>query len=578
MPKKIIFYVVALLLLGANVWLGGQTYYFFTHSQEQIVNQYILENPNIYKPLIFKKFYFTPDAYRQSIVFSSIGLLICLGLNFFYWRHRSFLQHLYGEFLEVGLFHVRQIKGLFLSFSLRQIIVLCITLGSVLGHQVYMYQHIFVAIDEVFSWLFFASQGVFVSVSNYPVPNNHIFYNLCSIFWSNFIEDQILAMRLTSLLSFWLLLLLIFYYFLKITNFQTALLALMLFGLGFSQSVFAVQGRGYMLLTLCFFVALWSLQAYLQSYTNAYLALFVIACVIGFWTIPVFLYILVSFYVYLLWWALKHQQKLIFLKFLRIGVLIGFLVYLCYCPVLMYSGFQALAGNENVSPKNYDSAWFFGYILSIAMRESIIYVISLPKYISFVVFVVLGIVLWIVARKTTNVNLKFLWEFLLVSLPTTFAIICLMRAFPFYRVWTYYAVFLAVLIAWLAYHFIFSKKRVSDFGLVAFNVLLAGGAYFQFEREIQDFYDPKAYQYHKQLEQKSQEIIAKEQSVYLSIEAFYVRFWIEHAQKNALMRANSCETEVAVTEIPEPTPPCQEKDEDIWFLRFYHKQENLQKP
>ncbi|MFN3316979.1 MAG: hypothetical protein ACK40K_09225, partial [Raineya sp.] len=316
-------------------------------------------------------------------------------------------------------------------------------LASILWHQLYMYRHIFVAMDETFSWLFFASKGVFVTISHYPVPNNHIFYNLCSIFWSNFISDQILAIRLTSILAFWLLLGLIFYYFLKKTNFQTALSVLMLAGLGFSQAVFAVQGRGYMLVALCFFVALWSVEMYLQNQQKGYLGLFVIACVVGFWTIPVFLYVFLSFYAYLVffvWW--KERKQAIFADFFKAGILIGVLVYWCYCPVLMYSGFSALAGNENVSPKTYDSAWFFSYILSIALRESVIYVMSLPKYVSFVLFLFLGIVLVVAVRKMKNTNFQFLWHFLWISLLVTFAIICVMRAFPFYRVWTYYAIFL----------------------------------------------------------------------------------------------------------------------------------------
>ena len=576
MFRKIIFYITALLLLCLNIWFAQQSYYFFTHSQEEIIRQYLLENPNIYKPLVFKKFYFTPDAYKQSLIFVSIATLLCFLLNIFYWRYRTYLQCLYQEVLELCFYHIYQIRSLLFGLSVKQKAIVTFTLLSILGHQVYMYKHIFVAMDEAFSWLFFASQGVFVTVSNYPVPNNHVFYNLCSIFWSNFVGDQILAMRLTSILAFWGLLLLIFYYFLKTTNFPTALFALMLIGLGFSQAVFAVQGRGYMLVALCFLVALWSLQAYLQNYHKGYLIVFMKACFVGFWTIPVFLYVFLSFYAYLLFvvWRKKKQRKL-FIDWFGVGVLIGALVYLCYCPILMYSGFSALAGNENVSPKTYDSAWFFGYILSISLRESVIYVVSLPKYVSFVVFSCLGIALLVLARKTQDKNFQFLWNFLLVSLPITFLVICLMQAFPFYRVWTYYAIFLAVLVAWLAYFFVFSRKKLSYVYLLLVNIFLLIGAHFQFWREIQDFYDPKAYQHHKGLEQATYKIMEKEQKTYLSIEAFYIRFWFEYANKTQMLRENPCKADVAVTENSEPIPICQEVEKEIWFLRFHtYKQKN----
>lgn len=574
MPKKITFYTIALLLSGVSIWFIHETYYFFSHTYEQIVDNYLLKNSNIYKPLIFKKFYFTPKTYQESLFFASIASFLSLALNILYWRYRSYLQSLYQEVFETLGLHLRQAKNLISEFSDKQKIFLGFTLASVLWHQIFMYQNIFVAMDETFSCLFFASQGVFTTISHYPVPNNHIFYNLCSIFWSKFISNQILAIRLTSILAFWLLLWLIFYYFLKKTNFQTALLVLMLAGLGFSQAVFAVQGRGYMLVALCFFVGLWSLQSYIQNQRKSYLGFFVIACVIGFWTIPVFLYAFLSFYAYLLffvWW--KQRKKGVFTDFFKAGILIGIWVYWCYCPVLMYSGFSALAGNENVSPKTYDSAWFFSYILSIALRESVIYIMSLPKYVSFVLFSIFGIILIVVVRKMKNTNFQFLWHFLWISLLVTFAIICVMRAFPFYRVWTYYAVFLVILIGWLAYYFIFSRKEIAYAWLLGANILLAIGGYFQFWREIQDFYDPQAYQNHKNLQKAAKQIMDKNQKIYLSVEAFYIRFWLEYAGKTDLMRENSCRADVAVTEIPETAPLCQEPQKEIWFLKFYSYKE-----
>lgn len=567
---KILFYCIALFALVVTLWFGQQIYYFSTHNHSQIIDDYLLAYPFIYKPQVFRKYYFTPIAYEQAKWWLFASNLILIGLNILLWKSKKFCQNLLAASLALFLYHIKSFKKHFQHLSKSQRLVLVFVLMSIAWHQAYMYRHIFVTMDETFSWLFFTSQGFFPTITHYPVPNNHVFYNLCSLFWSNFIYDPILAMRLTSILSFWLLLLLIFYYFLRTANFQTVIFAIILIGFGFSQSVFAVQGRGYMLVALCFFVALWSLQAYPKNQQKAYLVYFVLASTIGFWTIPVSLYVFVSFYAYLLffiWW--KEKNRVVFIHFFGAGVLVSVLVYLCYCPILVYSSFSALAGNENVSPKTYDSTWFFGYILSIALRESVIYVISLPKYVSYFVFVLLGIFLWLMARKTPNTNFLFLWRFLLVSLPVTFIVICLMQAFPFYRIWTYYAILLAILAAWGVYHFIFSKKQISNVFLLGFNVLMAVAGYFQFWREIQDFYDPKAYQHHKKLENIALQIVEKKQNIYLSVKAFYIRFWIEYKQANHLIKQNSCKADIAVAEIPEPAPLCQEAQQDIWFLRFY---------
>jgi len=592
MFKNIAFYLLALSLILICLWFVTETYYFFTHSREQIIFHYLQNNPNIYKPSVFKEFYFTENTYKQALWFVSLAVGVGGMLNIVYWKYRNFCKKLCQNAVQLCIGHFFQFRKYVLACSKGQIILLVFAFLSILVHQIYTYQHIFVAMDEAFSWLFFASQGSFVTLTHYPVPNNHIFYNLCSLFWSNFIGDEILAMRLTSIIAFWILLLLIFYYFLKTTNFQTALFALMLVGLGFSQSVFAVQGRGYMLVALCFFVALWSLQTYLNNQNKGYLVFFTLACVIGFWTIPVFLYVFVSLYAYLIFavWR-KTIPKKVFIDFFKAGLIIGGIVYLCYCPVLMYSGFSALAGNENVSSKTYDTAWFFGYILSIALRESVIYVMSLPKYTSFAVFAILAIAFWQMYRKSKNLHFRFLWEFLLVSLVVTFAVICLMRAFPFYRVWTYYAIFLAILLAWL-FDWLFSVLKNKWFcafrcfersrnvqktyfkyplvWLISLNGLLAVGSYFQFWREIQDFYDLKAYEHHKNLTEASMDIIRKQQNVYLTVEAFYVKFWLEYTGNTHLLRQNSCKADVAVSKGSEAVPVCQEADREIWFLRSHH--------
>ncbi len=567
---KILFYCIALFALAITFWFGKQVYYFSTHNYSQIIDDYLLAYPLIYKPLVFKEHFFTPKTYHQARWWLYVGNILLVALNVLLWKYKDFCQNLLLGVVQIFVYHLKSFQKQFQDLPQSQKFIFAFVLMSIAWYQAYMYRQIFVAMDETFSWLFFASQGVFPTITHYPVPNNHVFYNLCSVFWSNFISDQILAMRLTSILSFWLLLLLIFYYFLRTANFQTAILAIILIGYGFSQSVFAVQGRGYMLMALCFFMALWSLQAYQKNRQKAYLVYFALFSIIGFWTIPVFLYVFLSFYAYaffFIWW--KEKSSVIFFHFFGTGLFITVWVYLCYCPILMYSGFSALAGNENVSPKTYDSAWFFGYILSIALRESVIYVISLPKYVSFFVFVLLGIFLWLMARKNQNADFLFLWRFLLISLPVTFMIICLMQTFPFYRIWTYYAILLAILVALGMYHFVSSKRQIANFWLLIFNVLMAFASYFQFWREIQDFYDPVAYQHHKKLENFAIQIVEKKQSIHLSVEAFYIRFWLEYRQATHLLRHNSCKADVAVAEIPEPAPLCQEAQQDIWFLRFY---------
>ena len=66
----------------------------------------------------------------------------------------------------------------------------------------YLYLADYLADDETGSFLWFSAQGYLLTLFHYPEPNNHVFYNLCSIWWLNWPIPRMLAIRMTSLLSF----------------------------------------------------------------------------------------------------------------------------------------------------------------------------------------------------------------------------------------------------------------------------------------------------------------------------------------------------------------------------------------
>jgi hypothetical protein len=572
LSKAIFFYTFSAFLFIALIFIARKGVYFYEHSYQEILNDYLNAHTNLYRHHLFGEQLFTQKTYEQAPFWILLGWNVAFLLNLLWWYYKKKVETIFEEIINDVIFILKTIRKNFKSHSSVQKKMLGGASLLILIHLVFMYRTVFVAMDETFSWLYFASQGIKVTATHYPVPNNHIFYNVCTSFWSTFIPDTILAMRATSLIAFGLLLLTIYTYLYQKVSFFVAFLSVVVVGLGFSQSVFAVQARGYMLCTLLIVIALFCLLEYLQNKKNGYLLMFMISCIMGFYTIPVFLYAMVAFCAYVCWeWMNKRQPTEILYVFFKVGVLIVGIVFLLYLPVLVCSGKEALLGNENVNPKDYDAHWFFTYILPIATRESVMYVYSFPKYVSFVVAFltfVAGSYLYFQKKIQLNPFFKKFWTFLIISVVTAFLIICLMRAFPFYRVWTYYAVFVAITTSLMLEYW---RKIHNNIFLMIIAFVIFVYSFFQFWREIQDFYDPVAYKNHKNLEKQTQEFCDKQQKIYVSEEAFYVRFWVEYNKATHLLVDNPCEADVAVLEIPETKPNCQRKNKDIWFLRFYQR-------
>jgi hypothetical protein len=82
--------------------------------------------------------------------------------------------------------------------------------------QLFLYAYLLLTLplhyDEWFSWRYFSSTTFFNTFSNYPAPNNHVFYNMVARCFVVTKMDVEIAIRIPSLLSS----LITSYYFYKI--------------------------------------------------------------------------------------------------------------------------------------------------------------------------------------------------------------------------------------------------------------------------------------------------------------------------------------------------------------------------
>ncbi len=213
--------------------------------------------------------------------------------------------------------------------------------------------------DESYTVVTWASGSFRYAVSDYHLPNNHIFHTLLVFVIYHLFGKTPLLIRLPAFLSGWLLIPLVFLLGKRLYNEHAGLLAAGLTAFSPFLIDYASNARGYSILA-CACVGLLLLGSYLINQQNRFAwGMVVLTTVIGFFTLPVMLY---PFGIFILWMSLtwlvsvrRHNGKaltyrgflpsLIFSAFLA-----GLLTLLCYLPLLLNSGINALTNNIFVKP------------------------------------------------------------------------------------------------------------------------------------------------------------------------------------------------------------------------------------
>jgi len=208
--------------------------------------------------------------------------------------------------------------------------------------------------DEVASYDYFVRGGPVVITSFYPIPNNHIFYNLLAWPLAELGWSPRLAMRLPSLLLGLLGTGLGSVLLARLLGWWRATLLLGLVGLTPLWVYYAANGRGYFvqfgLLQIGFFAVVEVLHPASRYPRLSWLA-FVGSSVLGLYTVPSYAYPLAALGLGLAA-GLLHQRRWRALPTLVLaGAGIVLLVGLLYAPVGAVSGWGQLLGNRYVAAR-----------------------------------------------------------------------------------------------------------------------------------------------------------------------------------------------------------------------------------
>ncbi len=273
--------------------------------------------------------------------------------------------------------------------------------------------HVYVQLDELNSWLYFVNRGALVTIAYYPSSNNHIGYNVVSMFWNHFFQP-VLAIRLTSMLSALGVICLLYVILVKRYHALLASLAILIVMCLAPFVWYAIQGRGYVLevfvlLLLVFLVVHKSDKKFDWSFVFvSVFALYIVPVAL----IPVGLLVLTYLYVMRYDLAFVKRATLVILSTVGLSVLV-------YAPVWIFSNAQLLFSNSLVKQVSwgeapltlatnyYPSLWMFitgtvglpSILLAVSMILLSAWMMVMKRYlvlIPFMIVIVLPSLLFLV--------------------------------------------------------------------------------------------------------------------------------------------------------------------------------------
>lgn len=243
-------------------------------------------------------------------------------------------------------FFVRSFADAFrnLFSNLKLIEIICV-LAIPFAVSIYFANDIAVSYDEAITYNYFTIKPFYYCMIFYPYPNNHVLHTLLTTLTDQLpFLSALVKMRIPAIL-FSLLTWLIGYSFLK--KYYSSRVAMVVVGLAsvcYLSIYYSFMSRGYAFMVLAFVICLYA--AFNIIYKGNRLKdwmFFVVAGVLGAYTIPSFLYPFSTVNVLILIYNYKNIKYQFWAN-----VIVGILVIVAYAPIMIVDGVAALTSNQFV--------------------------------------------------------------------------------------------------------------------------------------------------------------------------------------------------------------------------------------
>ena len=254
--------------------------------------------------------------------------------------------------------------------------------------------------DEPYMYNAFASRSFWHIVSNYHLPNNHVFLSILIKIVTGLLGNHVWTLRLPTILAGSLMVPAAYFFGKRFYSKETGLLSAVVVAIFPTLIQYSVYARGYIVIGLITLL-LFTLGDYVREKKNRFAwVLISVLSALGFYTIPIMLFPFGALYIWLLLSSVfgdTHSgiPKANFLKYwFGSGILAALITILLYAPIMIYS-FDRFFGNGFIAPVAREIFWV---TLQTRLRNTWIeWTMSIPLWIQFLF--VLGFVIALVFHK-----------------------------------------------------------------------------------------------------------------------------------------------------------------------------------
>lgn len=330
-----------------------------------------------------------------------------------------------------------------------------------------------VSFDEACTFLLFTNKNYEAAFAHYPAPNNHILHSLVTISSSNIpYFSNLFKLRISSIIINAITLFVSYQFVCTHFNKKTALIVVAISSMLFMTIYYSYMSRGYGLNNLFFILTLGcSYNIIKKNSVIKNWILFGLFSVLGFYTMPCFLYPFLTLNGFIFIYNYKNCKQ----QFIS-NLIILIFVLLLYTPIIQNEGIEAIINNRFVKP--------IGILNTLKSLPSFsLNVIEEITGISwFLILPFLLFSLFLIKKRGSKIDYYF--SVLVIIAP--FILLSLHRIIPFVRVFNYYG-FIIVLLFVIPF-----KERINklDFKIVVpillfIQIVLA----FNFNRKIREYED-----------------------------------------------------------------------------------------
>jgi hypothetical protein len=328
------------------------TLWIFYHSYETFTAQVFGSYQQPDKLEKFRAALLTPERFTLLRICTGLLTGICLLLCIFFWNRYQLVSALWLSVKSYLLQKWVQVRVFQQGLSDAESYTVLFLFAAVLISRLYFLFRVPFHIDERFTYLYFVSKGLGVSMAYYPNPNNHLFFTLICNLAAFFTDNPWLVMKLPALLLGFVLVVVYWAIVRSYFGAIVAILATVLFAFNGSVWYYGLQGRGYSLLMICLLIAIRSLFSILEN-KEIPLSSFIwlwLSSVLGFYTIPVFIYPFAGMMLFGSLYSISHTHYFAFRNLCLCAIITAISTFILYLPVFVFNGWNAISGNGWVVP------------------------------------------------------------------------------------------------------------------------------------------------------------------------------------------------------------------------------------